>query len=287
MDYISHFGKRLVSFIIEVYTIRIGVNTMKLTYLKISIIIILLLLNICCSTSEEFSILSEVEGPIKTNCYLLYSKTTKVAAIFDVGGPLDTLSIYIKENNLKLKYIFLTHGHWDHVEGILNLKDRFPDAKLCFTKIEETAMQNYFSFALESDPARFTEAMKDSALSKMISFDLTSIGEPDIYLKDNQVYKLGKLKIKTIFSPGHSKGSMCYYVGNVLLSGDVLLYRSVGNTDFYGASRADQIKSVRRLYSILPENTMVYPGHGKFTDIGSEKKKNKNITVDGGQWFIQ
>lgn len=260
---------------------------MKSSYFKISSIAFMLLFIINCSPSEEFVVMSEVEGPIRTNCYLLYGVKTKEAAIFDVGGPLDTLSTFIEENNLELKYIFLTHGHWDHAVGVLHLKQRFPYAKLCFTRKEYEAMQVYLDHASKTDPDRLAELMKDNALAKMMSFDLTSIGEPDITLEDDQEYNLGKLKIKTIFSPGHSQGSMCYHVGNVLFSGDVLFYRTVGRTDFYGSSREQQIRSVRRLYTILPEDTKVYPGHGQFTDIGSEKKENKYITADGGEWVLQ
>ncbi len=237
-------------------------------------------------TKEEFKVISQVEGPIKTNCYLLYGLTTEEAAIIDVGGPLDSLTTFIKENSLNLRYIFLTHAHWDHVEGLFDLKEKFPNAKICLTKEEYLAMQGYYSFAKESDPARFEKVMHDSALAKMMNFDLTSI-KPDIYLNDNEEYYLGNLKIRTVFAPGHSAGSICFSCENVLFAGDVLFYRSVGNTDFYKASRPDQIESVRKLYKLFPDSTIVYPGHGQFTNIGSEKKENKYITADGGKWDIK
>ena len=106
-------------------------------------------------------------------------------------------------------------------------------------------------------------------------------------MKDNEEYYLGNLKIRTVLTPGHSAGSICFSCDNVLFTGDVLFYRTVGNTDFYGGSRSDQINSVRRLYKLLPDSTVVYPGHGKFTDIGSGKKENKYITVDDGLWDIK
>lgn len=241
---------------------------------------------LACSTKEEFKVIFQVEGPIKTNCYLLYGLTTKEAAIFDVAGPLDSLTTYIKENSLNLRYIFLTHAHWDHVEGLFDLKEKFPNVKVCLNKKEYLAMQEYLNFAKESDPKKFEEVMRDSALAKMMNFNLTLI-KPDIFLEDNEEYYLGNLKIRTILAPGHSAGSMCFSCNNVLFAGDVLFYRSVGNTDFYKASRTDQIQSVRKLYKLLPDSTIVYPGHGQFTDIESEKKQNKKITVDGGQWDIQ
>jgi glyoxylase-like metal-dependent hydrolase (beta-lactamase superfamily II) len=73
---------------------------------------------------------------------------------------------------------------------------------------------------------------------------------------------------------------MCFIVGDVLFSGDVLFYRRVGTTDLLGGSSEEQVRSVRRLYEQLPDETKVYPGHGRFTDIGSEKTENQHVTVD-------
>jgi glyoxylase-like metal-dependent hydrolase (beta-lactamase superfamily II) len=232
---------------------------------------------------EEFKIISQVDGPGSTNCYLICCTSTKDAGIIDAAGPLDSLTWYISKNGLNIKYIFLTHAHWDHVQGLFELKKKFPAAEVCLSYEEYTAMQGYYSFAKETDPVRFEKVMQDSALAGMMNFDLTLI-KPNIFVGDNEEYLLGDIKIKTLFTPGHSYGSMCFYCDNILFSGDVLMYRAVGNTDFYKASRNDQIESVRKLYSLFPDSTIVYPGHGQFTDIGSEKIHNKYITVNDGDW---
>ena len=115
----------------------------------------------------------------------------------------------------------------------------------------------------------------------MANFDYDLLGDPDLFLEDDKTYKLGNLAIKTFLSPGHSRGSICFFVGNVLFSGDVLFYRKVGRTDFPNSGgKQEIIKSVQRLYNLLPNETIVYPGHGPFTDIGSEKKENNKISVD-------
>jgi len=231
-------------------------------------------------------VVSEIEGPIKTNCYLLYELPAREAAIIDVAGPLDSLVEVINENNLSLIYIFITHAHWDHVEGLFDLKDKFPEAKVCMSYEENTAMQEYTNYAKISDPERFEKIMQDSAIAIMMNTDLGSI-KTDIFVKDNEEYTLGNSIIRSIFSPGHSAGSMCFSCNNFLFSGDVLFYRSVGNTDFYKASRTDLIQSVRKLYTLFPDSTIVYPGHGQFTNIGSEKYGNRYITVDDGEWDIK
>ncbi len=114
-----------------------------------------------------------------------------------------------------------------------------------------------------------------------MNFDFKLLGKPEIELADNQIYKLGDIKIKTFLSPGHSRGSICFCADGILLSGDVLSFRSVGRSDLpKSGSKEDIIKSVRRLYNSLPDDTKVYPGHGQFTDIGTEKKENKKVTLN-------
>lgn len=238
---------------------------------------------IACNTGEELRVVSTVEGPIETNCYLLYGSKSGEAAIVDVAGTLDSLVSVIRDNDLHLKYIFVTHAHWDHVEGLSALKEKFPQAAVCMSREEYEAMQNYTAFAKETYPDRFDEYTQDSATAKMINTDLSAI-EPDIFIADGDEYKLGRLIVGTIVAPGHSIGSVCYHCDNILFSGDVLFYRSAGNTGFYKASRQDLIESVRKIYALLPDSTAVYPGHDRITDLGSEKKENKYITVDGGLW---
>jgi glyoxylase-like metal-dependent hydrolase (beta-lactamase superfamily II) len=83
-----------------------------------------------CSTVEpELKILHQVTGPIETNCYLIYDNQTMEAALVDVGDAIDTLLQYIEENDLDVKYILCTHGHYDHVIGVPDILDRFPEAK--------------------------------------------------------------------------------------------------------------------------------------------------------------
>ena len=239
-----------------------------------------LLLLFTCSAPKDFVVLHQVAGPGQTNCYLLYDTNTKEAALIDVGGQIDTLLAEINNRNLKLKYILITHCHADHVAGVPLIKEKFPDVKICFSKEEYEDTKLYAQWETKLDPKEVEEAKKNPEVVKLLNFDYTKLGEPDIYLKDNQTLKLGNLKIKTIKSPGHSRGSICFSVGNVLFSGDVLFYRSTGRTDLEGASKDELTKSVRRLYSILPDSTIVYPGHDRFTDIGSERKENERVRQD-------
>jgi len=251
-------------------------------------LVIIFLLQFNCTTVEDFKVIHQVTGPIGTNCYLIYGNKSKEAALIDPGWPVDTLETFIKENGLDLKYIFITHGHIDHFYSVPDIKKQFPKAKLCMHKDDYgdlfTAVQwlrdNYGKDWIDN-------AMSNPETKAYLDFDNHLIGVPDIFVEDNQTFKLGFLEIKTIHSPGHSPGGICYYTGNILFSGDVLFYRTVGTTDTQHGSREDQIKSVRKLYELFPDSTIVYPGHGQFTDIGSEEKENTRITVDGGSWTVE
>ena len=216
---------------------------------KITLVIILFFQLGCTSNSVDQSCFNgfNVEhvsiGPSPTNCYLIYDRKSKEAAIIDPGWRDNTLVNYIKENKLMLKYILLTHGHKDHLFGVPNLKKQFPKAKLCLNRLEV--------------------------------YDPQFVGMPDVFVEDNQVFRLGCLEIRTVFAPGHSAGGICYYAGAIIFSGDVLFYKNIGlHPD---GSKVDLLRSVAMLLKRFPDSIVVYPGHGPSTTIGLEKSTNKKL----------
>ena len=239
-----------------------------------------------CSTVEpELKIIHQVTGPIETNCYLIYDNQTMEAALVDVGDVVDTLVGYIEQHELDLKYILCTHGHIDHVYNVPAIHDKFTKAKTVIHKLDYDDMLVQGEWVLENMDPEFIEWMRnDPETNKFFEWDPTTFGEPDILIEDGQELTLGNFTIKAIHSPGHSPGSVCYLVDGKLLSGDVLFYRTVGRTDVQNSSREDQIRSVQRLYEILPDSTPVYPGHMQFTDILSEKTLNSRIKADTVTW---
>jgi glyoxylase-like metal-dependent hydrolase (beta-lactamase superfamily II) len=246
-----------------------------------SFVPVLFSLLLFCSTSGDFDFKYQVTGPINTNCYLIYDKVSKEAAIIDVMDSVDSLVNHIEENDLKLKYIFATHCHMDHIGGIPDLMKIYPEAKIGYNELEYRDLFRFQEWFKQNWDSKAYQAMMDHPeMGKWFRMDTAKFTKPDIFLEDNQIYKLGDLKIKTFFSPGHSSGSICFYVENVLFSGDVLFYRQVGRTDLLGGSVEDIVRSVRRLYRELPDETRVYPGHGRFTDIGTEKVKNEEVILE-------
>ena len=226
-----------------------------------------------------------IDGPAETNAYLLYDVASGEAALFDVGGSIDSLLEEIHQEGLRVKYLFSTHGHPDHVQGMPEIRDQFPQAQWGISREDYEDMSLYAAWEELLPPDEVAgikaAAEQDPAIAAMWAFDFSLLGQPDLFLEDGQVYRLGDLEIHTFLTPGHSRGGICFHAGNALFSGDVLFQGRVGGTD---NPRSGGVKamtaSVRRLYEIIPEKTIVYPGHGDFTNIATEKSQGTGIRND-------
>lgn len=230
-------------------------------------------------------VLHDITGPMKTNAYLLYDPATREAALIDVGGPIDALLAVIEQRGLQVRYLFTTHAHVDHVQGLPAVRARFPRAQWCLARPEFEATAFYAQWEQVMAPeeaARIKAGMAaDAALAETMSFDFARLGKPDVFVEDGQTFPLGRLTLRALASPGHSSGSVCYSTAGVLFAGDVLFHRRIGRWDLPKAGgRAVLETSVRRLYQQLPDETLVYPGHGPSTEIGIEKTQNQQVKLE-------
>ena len=200
-----------------------------------------------------------VTGIISTNCYIVINEDTKQAVVIDPAACPSYLMSHIKSEGLKIEAILLTHGHFDHIMGIDGFLSEF-DVPV---------------YVHEED----ADAMEDPVLNQSSTYTSGYTFGKARYLRDRQTLELAGYTFQVIHTPGHTKGGCCYYVASegVLFSGDTLFQNSVGRTDFVNSSTSDLVHSVREKLFLLPDDTMVYPGHMGETKIGHEKKYNPYV----------
>ncbi len=194
-------------------------------------------------------------GDYVTNCYLIADDDTKNAVLFDAPADANKILDYAEKNDLNIKYICLTHAHFDHILALDEIKQK-TNAKLVLHKMEE-------------------RYLKDSSLN-LLGDAVSDVIIPDAdgLLEDGDTICLDGLLIRVIHTPGHTLGGVCYLVDDVLISGDTLFSGAIGRFDFPFGNLVDEIRSIKEKLLILPDDTKVYPGHGFSTTIGKQRKEN-------------
>jgi len=195
-------------------------------------------------------------GSLENNNYLLIDEKSKEAVLIDCTQDCTDIDNTLKEYGAKLKYILLTHGHFDHILGVNNFKRKY-DCKVLVHEGDKMLMDTVEEFV------------------KSFGINEAQIQEIDGYVEDNQIIKVGENEIKVIHTPGHTKGGVCYLIEDKLFSGDTLFYESVGRTDLPDGNFAQIKSSIEERLFKLDENIKVYAGHGPSTTIGHEKANNQ------------
>lgn len=198
-----------------------------------------------------------IAGPMMVNCYIVHDTMSKKGTIIDPAGNFDKARKYIEQNSLDIEYILLTHGHYDHITALKKFKD--------YTGADILIHQR--------DRQMLTDPEKNLSL---ISYKRPVVQvDADGIVEDGDIIKVGNLDIKTIHTPGHSSGSVCYATYDALFSGDTLFSGYIGRTkDFPGANAQDLKDSLINKVLILPQSFILYPGHGINSTIKNEILKN-------------
>ncbi len=198
-----------------------------------------------------------IQGPIDANNYLLIDEESKDAVLIDCSSPNDEFINLVKSEDVRLKYILLTHGHFDHILGC----DKFNEVFNVPIYVNENDL---IQIKLAPEMMFYYAGGKISGIKNINNL-----------IKDAHEINFGKYTIKAISTPGHTKGGMCYLVDGKLFSGDTLFKGSVGRCDLQDGDLNELLKSVKEKIFTLPDEITVYPGHGPKTTIGYEKKYNE------------
>lgn len=197
-------------------------------------------------------------GNMAVCCYIVSCPQTKQAAIVDPGGDEERILAEVKRAGLDVRYIIATHGHPDHVCGNRRIKEA-TGAEIIMHRADadffwKPEIRHYFSMlGLEESPA------------------------PDRLVEDGDVIELGDERLQVIHTPGHTPGGICLLCGKDLLTGDTLFVGGIGRTDFPGGSHQELMHSIKSRLGALPDDTVVWPGHGyggKQSTIAEELKSN-------------
>lgn len=194
-------------------------------------------------------------GQMGTNCYVVWDEKTLEAAVIDPGFEDQRINDIIYENRLQVKYILLTHGHFDHLGGVNQIK-QLTGAKVLIH---------------END----ADCLLDPRRNLSVLAGLSMVLEPaDGLLSENETITLGDIVFRVIHTPGHSKGGICLLAEDQLFAGDTLFNTSIGRTDFADGDLNELLNGIESKLFILDDATIVLPGHGENTTIGYEKTNN-------------
>lgn len=201
----------------------------------------------------EYKIIKLVVGELQENCFILFDEN-KDAFIVDPGDSSENIIEEIEKNDLNIKYILLTHGHFDHVGAVAALKKRFK-APIYLHKNDRNFLEN-------------PKEVRESAFGLQIE-----ASNVDIFVNGGDEIPFSDDKIKVIASPGHTIGSVCYLFKNYLFAGDTLFNGSIGRTDFPESDNSLMMESLKKLKE-LDDDIYVLSGHGPESQMSYEKMTN-------------
>ena len=218
------------------------------------------------STSEE--IVNEiivnglVVGAFAENCWVIGNKRTGEAICVDPGGDADEVLAMARDMGVRIKYIANSHAHIDHILGV--------------GAVQQATGAKFLLHAGDLDLARGAAG----SAKRLMGIDIEQPPDPDAFLGDNDDIDVDGLKLKVLYTPGHTRGSVCFYANGILFAGDTLFQGSVGRTDLPGGDEREELASIVDRLLVLPDDTVVLPGHMAQTTIGEERQRNPYVRME-------
>ena len=203
-----------------------------------------------------------VVGSLSANCYVVDCDSGE-GMVIDPGGNAEAIHREIVDSGLEIKIIVLTHGHSDHIAALRDIQDRTGG-----------------EVAIHGEDADFLET------SSQFGISYRTPHPPDRLLREGDIIECGGAKFTVLHTPGHTPGSICLLSGDKVFTGDTLFRRGIGTTLMPGSSRGQLLNSIQTRLMPLPDETIIYPGHGRETTIGAERRDNPYVTgrASRGYW---
>lgn len=197
-------------------------------------------------------------GSMQTNCYFLTDEETGETAVADPADSAEKIIAKINERDLKVKYILLTHAHFDHMMALEEIRAR-THAPLYIHRLD-------------------APALLDPELSYMDRYGGSNAPcrSADFLMNEGDILELGKSRLKILHTPGHTMGSVCILAEDNIITGDTLFKGDIGRYDLYGGNYGQLLQSLHKLSS-LEGDYKIYPGHGSSTRLSAERKNNISL----------
>ena len=210
---------------------------------------------------SEIVVRGIVVGTFRENCWIIGNRRTGEAICVDPGDQPDEVLALARDMGVSIKYIANSHAHIDHILGV--------------RAVREATGARFLLNAGDLDLLRGAARM-----AKGWNMDIENPPDPDAFLADGDDIDVDGLKLKVFHTPGHTPGSVCFYAEGIVFAGDTLFQGSIGRTDLPGGDYDQEMGSIVERLMILPDDTIVLPGHMEQTTIGEERRRNPYVRME-------
>jgi glyoxylase-like metal-dependent hydrolase (beta-lactamase superfamily II) len=214
------------------------------------------------ATVNETIIRGIVVGAFAENCWVIGNRRTGEAVCVDPGDQPDEILAMARDMGVKIRYIANSHAHIDHILGV--------------GAVREATGAKFLLHRGDLDLVRNTA----TSAKGWMGVDIPNPPDPDAFIEDADTIDVDGLQLRVLHTPGHTRGSVCFYANGVVFAGDTLFAGSIGRTDLPGGDYDEEMASIVERLLVLPDDTIVLPGHMDQTTIGHERQRNPYVRME-------